>query len=159
MMRQLITAVCLFGCGAAAQAADGTTRLQLATGAQFSSGDYDGASQTSALVIPFYARLTHARWSLQVSAPWVSVRGPQALSELLDDNGGLGSNSGSGGVSSGHGSDDTQPDGSGSGGSGGGGSDDPVDPGAPPPTNTADSFSGIGDVSITAGYSFDGIGD
>jgi hypothetical protein len=142
-----LMALCLFGAAPPAIAAS-PLRVQLATGAQYSSGDYDEASSTSALVIPFYMRVSRSNWSLQLSAPWVSVDGPQALTELLDDNGGLGSNSGSGGgggASSGSDDDiDDEPD------------DDDLPP--DPTGDTASrSTSGAGDVSLTAGYSFDRI--
>lgn len=129
-------------CGAWAETP--SWRLQMATGAQYSSGEYGEIEQTDALVIPFFARAARGPWSLQVSVPWVSVRGPERLGELLDDNGGLGSNSGSGG--SGSGSDD-EPD-----------EPDDDDPPPPPDPDDEQDASGLGDTSITAGYSFDTIG-
>lgn len=124
-------------------------RLQLATGAQFSSGEYGELEQTEALVIPVYIRVGTGRWSLQASLPWVNARGPQALSELIDDNGGLGSNSGSGGASSGSGSgSDDDPD-----------EPDDDDPSPDAPGSADRRVSGPGDASLTLGYTLDSIGD
>lgn len=128
---------------AAAHADD--TRLQLATGAQYSDGEYGETTHTRALVMPLFARVSTGAWSFQLSVPYVNVRGPAALGEVLDDDGldshGGSSNSGSG--SSGGGGDD------------GGGDDDPSTPPADPAKR---DVSGIGDTSLSVAYQFSELG-
>ena len=133
------------------------TGLQLSLGAQYSDGDYDESTNTEALVVPFVARMTSGPWMLSATVPLVSVRGPENVADLLDDDGGAHSNSGSGGSgssNSGPGSDNSGP--------GGGGEDEEEGEGAPPvvpPASFPDDHeaSGLGDISISAGYSFSSI--
>ena len=123
------------------------SQLTLSTGAQVSDGDYGDTASTHALVVPFSARVTFGSWSVQASVPYVTVRGPANLGELLDDGGGRGSNSGSG-------SSGSDSSGSGSGDDGGEGGS------APPPPVFPDnrSVSGIGDASLAATWSLDSPG-
>ncbi len=128
------------------------SQLTLATGAQYSDGNYGDTAKTNAFVVPFSARITFGSWSVQASLPYVTVRGPANLGELLDDSGGRGSNSGSGSSGSdGAGSDDT--------GSGDGGDDGGSAPLPPVPTAFPDdrSVRGIGDASLSASWSLDAL--
>jgi hypothetical protein len=152
---------------ATSHAAD--TRFQLSVGASYSSGEYGEQAKTNAFVVPFAARVSFGVWSVRASIPFVSVDGPADVSDIIDDGGGRGSNSGSGSSisgsggsgSGGSGSGGSGSSGSGSGGSGSGGSggvDDDV-----PPTGTTFANnrgeSGIGDATLSATYSFDSLND
>lgn len=119
----------------AAQAAD--TRIQFASGVQFSDGEYGETTSTRAFLVPFYARVMTGSWAFQASVPWVKVSGPTALGELLDDDGGLDSHGG--GSNSGPGSS--------------GGDDDDDDDPEPPAPDAERDVSGIGDTSLTVTYS------
>ncbi len=147
----------------ASGSAQAQTQITLATGAQYSNGNYGDTTSTNALVVPVSARLSFGAWSVRATIPYVTVRGPANLGELLDDSGGRGSNSGSG--SSGSGSSGSGSSGSGSGNSGSddspsGGNDD-GDPTTPPtvPLAADRSVSGLGDSSLSATWSLDSIGN
>lgn len=122
-------------------AAGADTRVQFATGAQFSDGAYGDTTHTSAVFVPFSTRVTHDAWAFQISVPYVSVSGPTALGELLGEEGGFDSHGG--GSNSGPGSTSGGSDG------GSGGSDENPPP-PPPPADPNRSVSGIGDTSLTA---------
>ncbi|MFZ5745880.1 MAG: hypothetical protein ACOY7T_15505 [Pseudomonadota bacterium] len=154
---------------------------RLGAGVNYSEGDYGDPQKTTVVSAPVSLRYRKGGFNFRVSVPFVSIDGPGSLLDTPqgrdagfgdsggdsggDDNGGdsSGSNSGSGssGSNSGSGSSGSNS-GSGSSGSGssgsGGGSDDggststggdvvPVAGAAP------SRRSGIGDVSISLGYS------
>lgn len=127
-------------------AAHAQTRVQASTGLQYSSGEYGETTSTSAVVVPFSARVSFGSWSLRASIPYITVDGPADVSEIIDDHGG--SSSGSGSSSSG----------SGSSGSGSGDANDDDNP-AGPTFSDDRSTSGLGDASLAATYSFDAIAD
>jgi hypothetical protein len=133
------------------------TRVQAASGLQYSDGKYGETTSTSALVVPFSVRATFGAWSIRASVPYVMIDGPADVSEIIDDSSGRGSSSGSGSSGSGSGSGTSGRDGSGSGSGGSGGGDDD---GAVDVPSVADrSESGIGDASIALTYSLNALGD
>ena len=108
-----------------AQAADGVT---FGVGVDYSSGDYGTATTTEILSVPFSLRYASGNWTYKASLPWVRVSGdPNVLPGV-----GLVVN--------------TNPHGRGR-----GGSVSVPDP-AEPESGTA---SGIGDLNLSATYSFD----
>lgn len=128
-------AVAMMAVGSA-YAAD--TRMQFASGIQYSDGEYGETTSTRAFLVPFYVRVMRGSWAFQASVPWVKVSGPTALGELLDDDGGLdshggGSNSGSGSSSGDDDDDNEEPE--------------------PPLPDAARDVSGIGDTSLSVTYS------
>ncbi len=126
-------------CIGAGAGSAGAAQLQLATGAEYSSGKYGETIATEALVLPFSVRLRLGALSLRASVPYVTVRGPAAIAPVLDDSGGgSGSNSGSG--------------------SGGDTSDDEVDSDADPDSANRD-VQGLGDASVSATWTFSDIAD
>lgn len=118
--------------------AEAKTGLQFSTGVNYSTGDFGGANNTDVIVAPFGAKLTVGNWAFRASVPFVSVDGPADVTVVLDDSGG----------------------GRGSGGSGSGsGRNHPEDDGTPVVgTSRSGTQSGIGDVSLSATYSFNQIG-
>lgn len=143
----ILTSVILAALGAYGTA-HAQTRVQASTGLQYSSGEYGEATSTSALIVPFSARVSFGSWSLRASIPYITIDGPADVSEIIDDHGG--SSSGSGSSSSG----------SGSGGSGSGSGDADDDNNVAGPTFSDDrSTSGLGDASLAATYSFNAIAD
>lgn len=145
--------------GAPAHAADS---LSFSTGADYASGDYGGTTRTEVLVVPISARLRWNAWSVRVTVPYVTVRGPADVTVIVDDNGG--SSGGSGGSSSsgsGRGSDDpttgdgTVDDNGGSSGGSGSGSGR----GGNDSFSDNRSVSGIGDATLSVVRSFNAIAD
>lgn len=124
-----LSAVCMTG------AAQADTRLQLSTGVSYSSGDFGGAAETDVIVVPFTAKLTVGDWAFRGSLPYVYVDGPADVAVVLDDNGGGRGSSGSGS-----------------------GRDHPEDDGSIATTARTGSVSGIGDLALSATYSFNEIG-
>lgn len=116
----------------AAHAEDG---LSLGIGADYSSGDYGSDVTTEIFSVPVTAKYISGAWTYKASLPWLDVSGdPNVLPGL-------------GRV------DNTNPNGRGRGnGNGNGnGAPDPV----PPADATDDSTSGIGDLRLSAAYTFD----
>lgn len=168
---------------AAAPVASAQTKLQLSTGVDFSSGKFGGASRTDVTVVPFAARVTTGNWAFRASLPVVSVRGDattigQQVFVVVDDNGGLrGGSSGGSGRNKPEDSltSNSSPGGSGSGGSGSGGSGStPGGSGSssggsstgstggatvvtPVASTRRVTNTGVGDLSLSASYSFDGL--
>lgn len=138
----LVVAVAFGGAQARAD-----TRVQVSSGIDYSSGDYGETTNTEILSLPFAARVSCGAWSVRASIPYVTVRGPADVSEIINDTSGSsgGSNSGSGSSGSG----------SGSGSSGGGGADDGS--GGSDAFAASRNVSGIGDASVAVTYSFDDI--
>lgn len=125
-----LSAVCGVGMAGA------ETRLQLSTGINYSSGDFGTAEDTDVTVVPFTARVTVDNWAFRASLPFVSVDGPADVAVVLDDNGGGRGSSGSGS-----------------------GRDHPEDDGSTVAIATrTGSVSGIGDLALSATYSFNEIG-
>lgn len=113
------------------RAANDAWRLGL--GVNFSTGDYDSlAGNTDVVSVPVSLRYRSGGFSIKVSVPYVHVNGPGSLLDTPQGGG------------SGEGSDDDNE-----------GEDDdaPVVAGTPL-TPTMQSRSGLGDVAITAAYSF-----
>lgn len=127
-------------------------QLQLATGFDFSSGDYGDDTATRGIVVPLSARLAVGSLSLRASLPYLMVKGPADIAPVIDDSGG-GSRGGSG-DGSGSNSSGSNSSGSSSGGSGSSGSGDdditdfPVDR----------DERGFGDATLAATWSFADIG-
>lgn len=108
-----------------AQAADGVT---LGVGVDYSSGDYGTTTNTEILSVPFSAKYTQGNWSWKASVPWLRVSGdPNVLPGV-----GLVVN--------------TNPHGRGRGGV--------LAPGGTGTEESGDA-SGIGDLNLSATYSFD----
>jgi hypothetical protein len=118
--------------------AEAKTGLQFSTGVNYSSGDFGGTTDTDVIVAPFGARVTAGNWAFRASVPFVSVEGPADVTVVLDDSGG-----GRGSSGSGSGSGRNRPE------------DDGV---APVATARSGRESGLGDVSLSATYSFNDIG-
>ena len=129
--------------GAPAHAADS---LSFSTGADYASGDYGGTTRTEVLVVPISARLRWNEWSMRVTVPYVTVRGPADVIIIVDDNGG--SSGGSGGSSS---------SGSGRGRDDGGVDDGDDDRGGNDSFSNNRSVSGIGDATLSVVRSFNAI--
>lgn len=135
--------------------ANAETKVQLSTGADYSSGDFGGTTKTSVLLAPIGAKLTTGNWSFRVSAPYVSISGPSNVSIVIEDSGG-GFNSGS--------ETESGRDSSGSSSSSGSsGSDDGSSSSGGGTTTTTivrdRTVSGIGDTSLSATYSFNSIAE
>lgn len=131
---------------AAAPAALADTKLQLSTGLDYSSGKFGTNTRTEVLVVPFAARVTTGNWAFRASLPMVSVRGDSTtigsqVFVVVDDNGGLRSSSGGSG----------------------GGRDHPEDDGSVTTSTTTTTTTrrvtntGVGDMSLSATYSFDSL--
>lgn len=139
---------------------------RLSTGVNYSEGDYGDVEDTKVVSAPVAIKYKRGGFSIRVSVPYVHIDGPGSLLDTpqgrdagFGDDGGLSgdgspddnSGSGSGSDSSGSGSS-----GSGSGSSGSGGGDD--DGGATggdviPVPGSSSKRGGLGDVSVTLGYS------
>ena len=130
-----IAATCGIACAKDAAAA----QLQLSTGVEYSSGNYGETTSTTAIVVPFSAKVSFGSLALRASVPYLNLRGPTNVAPVIDGGGGdRSSNSGSGSSGS-----------SGSGSGGGGSSDD---------TFAADrDVRGLGDASLSATWSFNRI--
>ncbi len=119
-----------------AQPASSGSNVRLSIGANYSTGDYGDVEDTTVISVPVTLRYTTGNFNIRVSVPYVRLDGPGSLidSSAIDDNGG-------GGRGRGRGGDNSGP------GSGGGGVeiDDDV--------LTSGRSSGIGDVTVAAGYS------
>lgn len=118
---------------------------RVSVGANYSQGDYGDVEDTKVISAPVAIRYRKGNFTMRVSLPYVSIEGPGTLLDTPQgrDVSGGGSNSGSGSGSGGSGS------------SGHGGGDDAT-PGGTVATGTfANRRSGIGDVAVTLGYSFD----
>lgn len=136
----------------------------VSSGASYSRGDYGDISATKVLAVPFSLTFRRAGLKLRASLPWVHIEGPGSLIVTPEgrDAGGGGTASG-GGSNSGSGSSNSGSGGSGgggpgpSGGGGGEGSGGTVTGGTTTGggTTTSGRRSGIGDLSLSATYSFD----
>jgi hypothetical protein len=130
---------------------------RVSTGVTYSEGDYGDVEDTKVVSAPVAIKYKRGSFSVRVSVPYVHVKGPGSLLDTPqgsdagfgDDGSGGDDSSGSGGSGS---------DNSGSGGGGGddfeSGSGDDVIP-IPPVPGVTDSRGGIGDVSVTLGYSLE----
>lgn len=143
--------------------ASGGTNIRLSIGGNYSTGDYDTVDRTQVWSVPVGLRITSGNFNIRVSVPFVSLNGPGSLIDTpqgrdgggADDNGGGRSdNSGRGSSNSGSGNSGSGGSNSGSGGSGSGGTvvDDSATGGTGGGTTTGRT-SGLGDVSVSAGYS------
>lgn len=156
---------------------------RVSTGVNYSEGDYGDVATTRVISAPVAVKYKRGGFSVRVSVPYVQIDGPGSLldtpqgrdagfgdssgSASSDDSSGSGdssgSNSGSSGSSSGSsdsGGSDSSGSGSGSSGSSGsGGSDDGSSTGSTTvltqPGSTSNQRSGLGDVAVTLGYSFE----
>ena len=142
---------------------------RLSTGVNYSEGDYGDVEATEVVSVPVAIKYKRGRISVRVSVPYVHVDGPGSLldtpqgrdagfgdDDFDDANSDSGSgSSGSGSSGSGSGSSGSSSS-SGSSGSGGGSDDDfdDISGGNVIPLPGASSRrGGIGDVSVTMGYS------
>lgn len=145
----------------AAASSGNDSNVRLSISANFSSGDYGTADRTQVWSVPVGLRWTSGNFNVRVSVPYVVLDGagslidtPQGRDGGIDDNGGDRSDSSGRGRGRG-GSDNSGSGNSGSGGSGsGGGSGGPeIDDNGGTTPGTSGRTSGLGDVSIAAGYS------
>jgi hypothetical protein len=135
LFRVAAAAMCVM---APAFTAHADTKVDLSTGISYSSGEYGDTTSTDVLVVPLSAKIRTGQWTFKASVPYVHVNGPADATVVLDDNGsGRGGNSGSGRD---HPEDENDDD----------------DGSA---TGVDRKVSGIGDTSLSATYSFDGIGN
>lgn len=113
--------------------------VQFGTGVQYSSGEYGNADETTILEIPFTARLKTGNWSFRARVPYSNVEGPGGIVPGEDDSG------------------RQRRRGRGSGVSGGDQPDDPDDDDSDDDLTFTDgtSTNGLGDISLSASYSFD----
>ena len=137
------------------------SNVRLSIGANFSSGDYGTTDRTQVWSVPVGLRWTSGNFNVRVSVPYVVLDGPGSLIDTPQgrDGGGFDDNSGGGSDSSGRGrgrggsgSNNSGSGNSGSGGSGSGGAEIDDNGGVVVP-GTSGRTSGLGDVSIAAGYS------
>lgn len=56
--------------------ADSTTEFEIATGVDYSVGDYGAVDDTTVWSVPLDLKYTAGRFRAQASVPWVSVKGP-----------------------------------------------------------------------------------
>lgn len=146
---------------------------RLSTGVNYSEGDYGDVEETRVISAPVAIKYKRGGFSVRVSVPYVHIDGPGSLLDTpqgrdagfgddggLSGDGGVDDNSGSG--SSGSGSSGSSGSGSGSSGSGssgsgsdGGGADDGGVTGGDviPLPGASTKRGGLGDVSVTLGYS------
>lgn len=152
-----LASACMLAMPGAAMAQDASQQgeagvWRISTGINYSEGDYGDVADTKVVSVPVSVRYKRGGFSLRVSVPYVAIDGPGSLLDTPQGrDSGIGG--GSGGDDSG-GSDDN----SGSGSSGGGGDDDGGSSGGGdvvPVSGANNKRSGIGDASITLGYSFD----
>lgn len=61
--------------------------LQLGTGVQYSSGDFGREDDTTILEVPFTARLKAGNWSFRARLPFASIEGPGGIIPGEDDDG------------------------------------------------------------------------
>lgn len=137
--------------------------LRLGIGVNYSEGDYGDIQDTKVIAAPVSLRYSKGGFSIRVSMPFVHADGPGSLidtpgtadgsgsSSGSDDSGGDDSGSNSGSGSSGSNSESSGSGSSGSGSSGGSSSGGSV---VALPSGTSNKRSGIGDISVTLGYSF-----
>ena len=142
--------------------AGGGSNIRLSIGGNYSTGDYGTVDRTQVWSVPVGLRITTGNFNIRVSVPYVSLNGPGSLIDTpqgrdgggIDDNGGRSGNSGRGSSNSGSGNSGSGGSNSGSGSSGSGGTvvDDSATGGNGSGTTTGRT-SGLGDVSVSAGYS------
>ncbi|MFM5894760.1 MAG: hypothetical protein ACKOQM_10080 [Novosphingobium sp.] len=156
---------------------------RVSTGINVSEGDYGDTQKTTVVSAPIAIKYKRGGFSVRLSVPWVSIDGPGSLLDTPQGQdpgfgdgtsagtsgsstsgstpGGSGSSgSGSSGSgSSGSGSSGSGSGGSGSSGSGSGGTGTGTSTGGTTvvtaPGATSNRRSGIGDTSLTLGYSLD----
>jgi hypothetical protein len=130
----LLAFAAIYGMACAPAVAAAT--LQLSTGIEYSSGNYGETTSTTALVVPFSAKVSFGSLALRASVPYLNLRGPANVAPIIEGDDGGGGSSGSGSNS-------------GSGSSGSGSSDD---------TFAANrDVRGMGDASLSATWSFNRI--
>jgi len=164
--RRKAIAAALAALAASASAPAGAAdSLSFSTGADYASGDYGGTTRTEVLVVPLSARLRWQDWSLRLTVPYITVRGPADVTVIVDDNGGSsGSSGGSSSSGSGRGSDDSGGGGGGvddNGGGNGGGNGSGRGRGRGGNDSFSDnrSVSGVGDASLALTRSFNAIAE
>ncbi len=121
---------------------------RLSAGVNYSTGDYGDTRSTEVISTPVALKYSKGPLFIRVSVPFVHISGPGSLLDTPDGSGGGSDNSGSGSSGSGSGSSGSGSSGSGSSGSGSSGGS--VDSNL---TSVASKRSGIGDVSVSLGYS------
>lgn len=121
---------------------------RISTGVNYSQGDYGDVEDTKVVSAPVAVRYRKGNFSVRVSLPYVSIDGPGTLLDSPQ-----GRDSGGGG-SSGSGSNSGSGN-SGSGSSGSGGSGSNSGGNVTSSGGAANRRSGIGDVGVSLGYSFD----
>ena len=148
----VVAAAIIFSFSSAAYAQDSAAvpakdkgSWRVSVGANYSQGDYGDVTETKVISAPVAVRYRQGNFSVRVSLPYVSIEGPGSLLDTPQgrDVSGGGSNSGRGSGSGGSGS------------SGRGGDDGSPGGNINPNGGTTGRRSGIGDVSVTLGYSFD----
>ncbi|MEZ5743178.1 MAG: transporter [Sphingomonadaceae bacterium] len=180
----LATGLGIIAVPVSATAQDGDTTItpssfRLSTGISYSSGDYGEIEDTDVLAVPVSMTFKQRGLKLRVSVPWVHVDGPGSLISTPEGRDG-GSGQGRGRGRGRGGDSDNSGSGSFSSGSGSGGNevevedededevlddddddifddDDDILPGDNGDNTLAadNTRSGIGDVNVTASYSFD----
>ncbi len=123
------------------------TTIQLGVGAEYSSGAYGGTEDVNIIETPFSLRVKSGNWSFRARIPFASIDGGTGVTPGSDDIGSedrcSGSNSGSGSSGSGSGS-----------GSGSRICDPATVAPSPVPLVAAGDRQGLGDITLTAAYSF-----
>ena len=148
--RKLLSALVLAGLAPAAVAG---TRLQISDGVDFSTGKFGATTKTDVFVAPLAFKLKTGHFSVRLLVPYVVLSGPANVSVIVGENDGSstretdGVESESGSESSGSGESESENEnGSGQGST----------TAAASATRTV---SGLGDMSLSAIYSFDSIAD
>lgn len=128
-------------------------RWTFSTGADYTTGDYGDAEDTTIVIVPFTAVYKSDRWSARVTVPYVTIDGPGTVVPSTSGVGG-GAGGGTGGSTGGGGLGGLLGgllDGL-LGGGNGGTTAAPAAGAPPPPSPTLIHESGLGDVSVAFGY-------
>lgn len=88
-IRKALLACAAIAIGAGAARAE--TTYSVATGIDFSSGDFGGTTDTDVISVPLVVRVTNGRWSLRASTAYLQVDGP---ADVADVDGGAGDGTG-----------------------------------------------------------------
>lgn len=80
-------------------AAHAETTYSVASGVDFSSGDYGGASDTEVISVPLVFRVTNGKWAFRASTSYLQIDGPADVADVDAGAGdGTGGTGGSGGT-------------------------------------------------------------
>ncbi|MGE0741125.1 MAG: hypothetical protein AB7O98_07260 [Hyphomonadaceae bacterium] len=63
--------------------------MTLSTGVDVSTGDYGRDADTEVISVPMSVRVSHDRWSVRVSVPYLTITGPADVADIVVGDGGV----------------------------------------------------------------------